>query len=402
MPKISVIIPTHNGSKYLLEAIKSVQKQTYTDWEIILVLNNGGISHGLEKTDKRIKVFTAENKDKSVGRMKRFACEKAKGEIYVELDSDDLLMPTALEEVVKAFEDPEISQVYSDFAEFFYDHAKESDWKPNLYGTGWGWEYNDGEYKGHPIKICRCFEPVPSSFTMIWFAPNHIRAWRATHYWEVGGHDAELPAVDDFDLELRLYMYGKFKRIPKCLYLYRITGENTWIKKNAFIQRVAKEKAEEYHYKIIYRWSELQGWKNLKIQEIKGDLNKKWDIPDNSIGVLKAWDRIHIMNDPQHFMNEAYRVLVPGGWLLTSTPSTDGRGAFMDPRTKSYWNENSFDYYTKRQEALKINNKTRFQEIKRKTYFPNKYCEDRNISYVMFEGIALKEGMPRLPGWKGI
>ena len=30
-------------------------------------------------------------------------------------------------------------------------------------------------------------------------------------------------------------------------------------------------------------------------------------------------------------MNAIYRTLFPGGWLLTATPSTDGRGAFQDP-----------------------------------------------------------------------
>lgn len=41
-------------------------------------------------------------------------------------------------------------------------------------------------------------------------------------------------------------------------------------------------------------------------------------------------------------MNAIYRALVPGGWLLTATPSTDGRGAFQDPHC-SFWN-NSFWY----------------------------------------------------------
>jgi len=398
MPKISIITPTHNGSKYLPELWETIKKQTFQDFEWIIIKNNGGI---VNFDEPKAKIFEIENPDKSIGRVKRFACEQVKGEIIVEIDHDDLITSDCLEEIVKAFEDEKVSQIYSDFAEFYYDHPKIKDWEPNMYGATYGWRYEDGEYEGHRIKICKCFEPVPSSFVMIWWAPNHIRAWRTKHYWAVGGHNPELPAVDDFDLELRIYLYGKMKRIPKCLYLYRITGQNSWIEKNAYIQKTAKEKADEYFYRIVYRWSELQKWKNLNIEEIPGDLNYRWPIEDNSIGILKAWDRLQLLKDPIHAMSEIYRILVPGGWLLSSTPSTDGRGAWTDPRNKSYWNENSFDYYIHRNQAKMINNNSiRFQEIRKKTFFPNQWYQDRNISYVLFDAIALKEGIPyRLPGW---
>lgn len=36
---VSVIVPVHNAEKYLEEAVESVRKQTYTDWELILVEN---------------------------------------------------------------------------------------------------------------------------------------------------------------------------------------------------------------------------------------------------------------------------------------------------------------------------------------------------------------------------
>jgi hypothetical protein len=46
-----------------------------------------------------------------------------------------------------------------------------------------------------------------------------------------------------------------------------------------------------------------------------------------------------------HVMNEAYRVLQPGGIFDIEVPTTDGRGAFQDPTHRSYWNLNSFLYF---------------------------------------------------------
>ena len=117
---ISIITPTHNGSTYLLELYETIKNQTYKDWEWIIVKNNGGLTFGIEDSDQRVKVFEIENPDKSVGRAKRFAAQQAKGDILVEVDHDDLLTPDALEEVQKAFDsDPDVVQVYSNFAEFF-------------------------------------------------------------------------------------------------------------------------------------------------------------------------------------------------------------------------------------------------------------------------------------------
>ena len=397
MVKVSCFTPTHGDSKYLPELWETIKKQTYENWEWIIVKNNGGV---IPFQDSRIRVLEIDNPEKSIGKVKRFACDNAKGEILVEIDHDDLITPDCLEEIVKAFENPEISFAYSNFAEFYFDDPRFKDWESNRYSEYYGWKYRPFEWQGHSLWECLDFEPNPSSFAMIWWAPNHIRAWRAEHYRAVGGHSPDLQAVDDFDLEIRTYLYGKFKHIDKCLYLYRMHGDNQWIQKNQFIQEKAKQVADENFYKIVYRWAELENLKTVNIEDIGGDLNKKWNLKNNSVGIIKAWDRLQTIKDPIHAMNEIYRVLAPGGWLLSSTVSTDGRGAWQDPRNKSYWNENTFYYFSNRNDAKFLENDTvRFQAIRHRTYFPNQSCQERNIPYVLFDGIALKDNMPyRLPG----
>lgn len=47
-----------------------------------------------------------------------------------------------------------------------------------------------------------------------------------------------------------------------------------------------------------------------------------------------------------HVMNEAWRVLQPDGIFDIDVPTTEGRGAVQDPTHRTYWNLNSFKYYT--------------------------------------------------------
>ncbi len=98
-------------------------------------------------------------------------------------------------------------------------------------------------------------------------------------------------------------------------------------------------------------------------------------------------------------MSEIHRVLAPGGWAFIQVPSTDGRGAFQDPTHVSYWNENSFLYYTDRYLANFIDNKTvRFQEYRKQTYFPNDWMKNLNVCVTDAWLVAIKDDMPRLPG----
>jgi len=76
------------------------------------------------------------------------------------------------------------------------------------------------------------------------------------------------------------------------------------------------------------------------------------------------------LNDKHKIMAEIYRVLADDGWVFIQVPSTDGRGAFQDPTHVSYWNENCFWYYTRKDKAMFIrNDKIRFQEFKLDTFW---------------------------------
>jgi predicted O-linked N-acetylglucosamine transferase (SPINDLY family)/glycosyltransferase involved in cell wall biosynthesis len=80
--------------------------------------------------------------------------------------------------------------------------------------------------------------------------------------------------------------------------------------------------------------------------DIVADLNKVFPFEDNSIDEIKAHDVIEHLHDRLHTMNEIWRVCKDGALIDIRVPSTDGRGAFQDPTHVSFWNINSFMYYS--------------------------------------------------------
>jgi predicted O-linked N-acetylglucosamine transferase (SPINDLY family) len=80
--------------------------------------------------------------------------------------------------------------------------------------------------------------------------------------------------------------------------------------------------------------------------DIVADLNQRFPFEDSSIDEIKAHDVIEHLQDRLHTMNEIWRTCKPGAIVDIRVPSTDGRGAFQDPTHVSFWNINSFMYYS--------------------------------------------------------
>ncbi|MGF2035172.1 MAG: glycosyltransferase family A protein [Nostoc sp. CmiVER01] len=115
MPKVSVVIPAYNSLKYLPATMESVLRQTFNDFEVILV--NDGSSDNTENwvsqiADPRVKLITQENQGLSGARNTGIA--HASGKYIAFLDADDLWEPTKLEKQVLCLEEnSEIGLVYT-------------------------------------------------------------------------------------------------------------------------------------------------------------------------------------------------------------------------------------------------------------------------------------------------
>ena len=376
---VSIFTPTNN-SKFLPEVYRSIRDQDFHEW--IVVYNNGGIP--IEFQDSRVKSYMVDYIPPWVGALKSFACDQASGDILLELDHDDILIPEAIEEVKKAFQNENIGFVYSNSVRATID------FKPlPRFSDGYGWQYREYRNNGYLLDEYVAFDPTPSSVSKIWFAPDHLRAFRRDIYKKSGGYDKEMRILDDQDLMCRLYREAEFKHIDKPLYIYRVHGENAWLKYNREIQDNVYRLYDKYIDDLVDAWAtrhdlrriELGGrfharkgfeTIDLKDCDIQCDLNGRWNLEDNSVGVIRAIDIFEHLIDPIHVMRELYRVLAPGGYAMIKVPSTDGRGAFQDPTHKSFWNENSFLYYTDKEWAKFIDIPVRFQPIRLYTTDKNK------------------------------
>jgi SAM-dependent methyltransferase len=75
------------------------------------------------------------------------------------------------------------------------------------------------------------------------------------------------------------------------------------------------------------------------------DLSEPWPWEDSTVEHIRAHDIIEHILAKIHTMNEAWRVLKPGGTFDIAVPTTDGPGAWQDPTHVSFWNRNSFMYF---------------------------------------------------------
>lgn len=103
MPCLSIVVPVYNSSRYINECIFSILSQGFRDFELLLI-DDGSQDDSFEKCeewrqqDNRISLYKQENSGPSAAR--NLGIRKAIGEYVIFIDSDDVIAPTYLEEMV--------------------------------------------------------------------------------------------------------------------------------------------------------------------------------------------------------------------------------------------------------------------------------------------------------------
>lgn len=118
---VSIIMPCHNGEKYIRDAISSVLSQTYSDWELLVIDDNStdnsvNIIEDFCKKDARIKLLYTEKSSGMPATPRNVGINVASGRFIAFLDCDDIWLPTKLEHQLPLFETKNVAVVFSYYA----------------------------------------------------------------------------------------------------------------------------------------------------------------------------------------------------------------------------------------------------------------------------------------------
>ncbi|MBF2009539.1 MAG: glycosyltransferase [Chlorogloeopsis fritschii C42_A2020_084] len=207
MPTVSVVMTVYNGEKTIVETISSVLKQTFSDFEIIVV-NNGSTDNTLEVLkniqDQRLKVFSYEHVDLPTSLNRCFS--HATGEFLAFLDADDLWTSDKLELQVQALQkNPKAGIAYS-WTNFIDEQGQ-------LLGKG-----EPIYFKGNVLaNLLVCNFIASGSNALI-----RKKAIESGEYF-----DPECGSCTDWDYWLRIASKWEFVLVPKYQVFYRQSSHST-------------------------------------------------------------------------------------------------------------------------------------------------------------------------------
>lgn len=227
-PLLSIVVPVYNVvSKQLDACIRSVQKQTYTNWELCLADDASSwtsVKECLKKYENKEKIkITYRKENGHISKCTNTAIEMASGEYIAFMDCDDTLAPNALYEVAKKLnEDKTLDFIYSD-----EDKIDEK-----------------GKKRHQPH-----FKPdwSPDTFMSLMYT-CHLGVYRKTLGDKIGWLREGYEGAQDYDFTLRFTeLTDRIGHIPKILYHWRERGESTAVNPDAksYIFETARRAKED-------------------------------------------------------------------------------------------------------------------------------------------------------------
>lgn len=209
-PLVSVILPVYNAGLYLTEAIKSIVKQSYYNWQLIIVDdastdNSLAIAQAFAKKYQRIKVFH-NHQHLGVAQTANLALTKAKGQFIARMDGDDIAFPERLTKQVTFLQQ-----------------------NPQIIAVGGQCQLIDAQgkkigKKSLPLSNQEIYEDLmsrlpiqqPSMMVNCTLLPKNF-------IW----YHQNIPSGEEHQLLFRFFQYGEVRNLPETLLKYRLHGDNT-------------------------------------------------------------------------------------------------------------------------------------------------------------------------------
>jgi glycosyltransferase involved in cell wall biosynthesis len=248
MPRVSVIIPTYNREKYVINAIESVLCQQFKDYEIIVVDDGSkdNTKENLRKYQDKIKYIYQVNLGVSAAR--NAGIKFARGEWLAFLDSDDEWMPEyLLQQIEKASLNPDICMQTTDCLVTELDGKKESYFEIN--GSLPEFDGRDYLFIEKPLYFILKHGPWQIGSTII----LHEAIKKA------GLFDTSLKISEDLELMARMALQGPFGMIRKVLLnVYRRNEATECLTEQVKKDPIGVRESGEKIYEKLKRIEELR------------------------------------------------------------------------------------------------------------------------------------------------
>lgn len=123
--KISILMPLKNAEKWIIETIKSIQEQTFTDWEIIIINdhstdNSEELIAQIQSKDPRIQLL--QNQRSGIISALQLGLNLAKGKYITRMDADDIMPQNRLKWMVECIENSPPRTIVTGKVSYFSDH----------------------------------------------------------------------------------------------------------------------------------------------------------------------------------------------------------------------------------------------------------------------------------------
>lgn len=218
MPKVSIVLPSYNGEKYINKSIDSILQQTFTDWELIIVDDcskdaTGRIADAYTERNQRIRVIHNETNQKLPESL-NIGFRSAKGEYLTWTSDDNMFLPDAIDEMHKFLEtNDKYPMVVADM-----DIIDERD----VFIKHWP-EYD-------PLGMY-CNDYVGACFM---YRRNVLDA--------VGEYDSHYFCIEDYEYWMRILKhYGSIGHLSQTLYRYREHRESLTATKSERVRACLEE-----------------------------------------------------------------------------------------------------------------------------------------------------------------
>lgn len=226
MPAVSVLLPVYNAERYLAEAIESILKQSFTDFEF-LITDDGSTDRSRQilqtyaAQDRRIRLHLRDNKGLiyTLNEM----LQQAQGEFLARMDADDIATPQRLALQV----------------DFLQQH-------PEVVCVGGAFDLIDPQ--GRTVQWIPMPQPNDEIQQMLLIGRtiiNHPCALiRRAALLQIGGYDATMKTVEDLDMLLRLGEIGQLANLPETVLKYRFHTNSVSAKNIVFQSQMAQKACE--------------------------------------------------------------------------------------------------------------------------------------------------------------